>query len=97
MLLNIFQRYGKSRLIDLMFQHYEKFIIINLSCGEWLIVLIIVLIFLSIAQLYEEKASNVTTIRGRGQKERLVAILEMKFSRRKSEGIREGPDGSKSL
>jgi L-cystine uptake protein TcyP (sodium:dicarboxylate symporter family) len=34
---------------------YEKLIIINLSYGEWLIVLIIVLIFLSIAKLYEEK------------------------------------------
>ena len=34
---------------------YEKFIIINLSLGEWLMVLIIVLIFLSISKLYEEK------------------------------------------
>ena len=34
---------------------YERLIIINLSYGEWLIVLIIVLIFLSIAKLYEEK------------------------------------------
>jgi L-cystine uptake protein TcyP (sodium:dicarboxylate symporter family) len=34
---------------------YEKLIIINLSYGEWLIVLIIVLIFLSISKLYEEK------------------------------------------
>ena len=34
---------------------YEKFIIINLSYGEWLMVLIVVLIFLSISKLYEEK------------------------------------------
>jgi len=34
---------------------YEKFIVINLSYGEWLMVLIIVLIFLSISKLYEEK------------------------------------------
>jgi L-cystine uptake protein TcyP (sodium:dicarboxylate symporter family) len=34
---------------------YEKLIIINLSYGEWLIVLIIVLIFLSISKLHEEK------------------------------------------
>jgi L-cystine uptake protein TcyP (sodium:dicarboxylate symporter family) len=34
---------------------YEKLIIINLSYGEWLMVLIIVLIFLSISKLYEEK------------------------------------------
>jgi hypothetical protein len=34
---------------------YEKFIIINLSYGEWLMVLIIVLIFLSISKLHEEK------------------------------------------
>ena len=34
---------------------YERFIIINLSYGEWLMVLIIVLICLSILKLYEEK------------------------------------------
>jgi L-cystine uptake protein TcyP (sodium:dicarboxylate symporter family) len=34
---------------------YEKFIIINLSYGGWLMVLIIVLIFLSISKLYEER------------------------------------------
>lgn len=34
---------------------YEKLIIINLSYGEWLIVLIIVLISLSISKFYEEK------------------------------------------
>jgi hypothetical protein len=33
----------------------EKLIIINFSWGDWLIVFIIVVIFLSIAQLYEEK------------------------------------------
>jgi len=37
---------------------YEKLIIINLSYGEWLIVLIIVLIFLSISKLYEEKQAS---------------------------------------
>ncbi len=34
---------------------YEKLIIINLSYGEWLMVLIITLIGLSILKLYEEK------------------------------------------
>ena len=34
---------------------YEKLIMINLSYGEWLIVLIITLICLSILKLYEEK------------------------------------------
>lgn len=34
---------------------YEKLVIINLSYGEWLMVLIITLIFLSIVKLYEEK------------------------------------------
>ena len=37
---------------------YEKLIIINLSYGEWLIVLIIVLIFLSISKLHEEKQAS---------------------------------------
>ena len=41
---------------------YEKLIIINLSYGEWLMVLIIILIFLSILKLYEEKHE----INGRG-------------------------------
>jgi L-cystine uptake protein TcyP (sodium:dicarboxylate symporter family) len=36
---------------------YEKFIIINLSYGQWLMFLIIVLICLSILKLYEEKQS----------------------------------------
>ncbi len=34
---------------------YEKLIIINLSTGEWLVVLIITLIGLSILKIYEEK------------------------------------------
>lgn len=34
---------------------YERLIIINLSYGQWLMLLIIVLIFLSISKLYEEK------------------------------------------
>jgi L-cystine uptake protein TcyP (sodium:dicarboxylate symporter family) len=34
---------------------YERFIVINLSYGEWLMVLIITLICLSILKLYEEK------------------------------------------
>ncbi len=34
---------------------YEKLIIINLSYGEWLMVLIITLICLSVLKLYEEK------------------------------------------
>ena len=34
---------------------YERFIVVNLSYGEWLMVLIIVLMFLSISKLYEEK------------------------------------------
>ena len=34
---------------------YEKLIVINLSYGEWLMVLIITLIGLSILKLYEEK------------------------------------------
>ena len=43
---------------------YEKFIIINLSYGEWLMVLIITLIGLSILKLYEEKqAINETQVK----------------------------------
>jgi L-cystine uptake protein TcyP (sodium:dicarboxylate symporter family) len=34
---------------------YERFIVVNLSYGEWLMVLIITLICLSILKLYEEK------------------------------------------
>lgn len=34
---------------------YERLIIINLSYGQWLMLLIIVLIFLLISKLYEEK------------------------------------------
>jgi L-cystine uptake protein TcyP (sodium:dicarboxylate symporter family) len=37
---------------------YERFIVINLSYGEWLMVLIITLICLSILKLYEEKQSG---------------------------------------
>ena len=34
---------------------YEKLIIINLSTGEWLVILVITLIGLSILKLYEER------------------------------------------
>ena len=37
---------------------YEKMITINLSMGEWLMVLIIILICLSILKLYEEKQAT---------------------------------------
>ena len=38
---------------------YERFIIVNLSYGEWLMVLIVTLIGLSILKLYEEKQETV--------------------------------------
>ncbi len=44
-----------ERPFDRPVPSYEKLIIINLSYGEWLMVLIITLMFLSISKLYEEK------------------------------------------
>lgn len=55
---------------------YEKLIITNLSYGEWLMILIITLIFLSISKLYEEKQAMLLPSEEEA-KELANAILEM--------------------
>ncbi len=41
--------------LDRPVSSFERLIIINLSYGEWLMVLIVTLLFLSVWKLYEEK------------------------------------------